>query len=181
MRNNKHLSALVATLGLALFSTANASNLSFTGNFTRDDDVQLFNFTVGVASTVRLVSWSYAGGVNAAGTTIAEGGFDPILSLFTAAGTFIDRNDDGGDGDPAGSCPVATSAVTGQAWDTCFDRALDPGNYIVAVAQFDNFHINDLGDGFQRSGGRTSRPSLAARTASFAMCRALVSTRTATR
>ena len=61
-----------------------ATNLSFTGTFTHDDNVQLFTFVVGAPSTVTLRTWSYAGGVNAAGATIARGGFDPILGSSTA-------------------------------------------------------------------------------------------------
>ena len=44
--------AVVATAGLALGATANATNLSFTGTFSKDGDVQLFNFTVSTASMV---------------------------------------------------------------------------------------------------------------------------------
>ena len=147
------LTAVVATAGLALGATANATNLSFTGTFSKDDDVQLFNFTVSTASLVKLISFSYAGGVNAAGSTIPEGGFDPILTLFDAGGAFIARNDDGGDGDPAGSCPVPTSAVTNAQFDTCFESSLNPGNYIVAIQQFDNFHVGNLSDGFMSPSG----------------------------
>lgn len=105
-----------------------------------------FNFTVSIPSTVTLVSLSYVGGINAAGTTIAEGGFDPILTLFDYMGTFIARNDDGGDvGD---ECPIPASAVTGAEYDVCFTRTLDPGNYTVSIQQFDNFAMANLTDGF---------------------------------
>lgn len=153
MKSPRMLTLLVASASLALAGGAQAASLSFTGTFAKDDDVQLFNFTVATTSMVTLVSWSYAGGVNAAGATIPEGGFDPILTLFAADGTFIARNDDGGDGDPVGSCPVAASAVTQAEFDTCFESQLDPGNYIVAVQQFDNFSLGDLSDGFTRAGG----------------------------
>ena len=145
------LTAFVAAAGL-LAGTANAANLSFTGTFSKDDDVQLFNFTVTTTSLVTLVSLSYAGGVNSAGTTIAEGGFDPILTLFDATGTFIERNDDGSDGETAGACPVPASSVTLAEFDTCFQQTLDPGNYIVAVQQFDNFALGNLSDGFAYTG-----------------------------
>jgi hypothetical protein len=74
---------LAALAAMVLVSTpAAAADFSFTGNFTQDDNVQLFNFVVGAPSSVTLRTWSYAGGTNAAGTTIARGGFDPILALF---------------------------------------------------------------------------------------------------
>jgi hypothetical protein len=71
-----------------------AADFSFMGNFTEDDEVQLFNFTVGSTSDVTLRSYSYAGGINAAGQTIARGGFDPILALFNSSGLRIGEQDD---------------------------------------------------------------------------------------
>ena len=68
-------------------SGSNAADFSFTGNFNLDNDVQLFNFSVGAPSTVTLRTWSYAGGINAAGQTIARGGFDPIQAVFNSTGT----------------------------------------------------------------------------------------------
>jgi hypothetical protein len=69
-----------------------------TGSFTNDNDVQLFNFSVGMTSNVTLRTYSYAGGTNAAGTVISRGGFDPILALFSSAGALIGQNDDGAPG-----------------------------------------------------------------------------------
>jgi hypothetical protein len=136
-----------AAVLLALFlCTANAANFSFTGNFTLDDDVELFNFTVGAPSTVTLLTLSYAGGTNAAGDVIARGGFDPILALFDSTGVLLDTNDDG---DPA---DVPTD-INGLTFDTFLSIALDPGTYTVSVMQFDNFADGpNLSDGFSRAG-----------------------------
>lgn len=125
---------------------ANANNFSFTGNFAHDNDVQMFNFTVGAPSTVSLRSWSYAGGTNAAGQSIARGGFDPILALFTSSGTLVGQQDDAGCG------LVAADAVTGACWDTFFTVNLAAGNYIASVQQYNNFNLGSLGAGFQYSG-----------------------------
>ncbi|GGD99041.1 PEP-CTERM domain protein [Polymorphobacter glacialis] len=96
--------------------------------------VQFFDFTVGAASNVTLRSWSYAGGVNAAGQTIARGGFDPILALFALpGGGLVGQNDDGG------ASLVAADAVSGRAWDTFFSAVLDPGLYRVSVMVYPNF------------------------------------------
>src|SRR5262245_47769873 len=105
------ISSLVITLFiLAQVSVAQADNFSFTGSFTQDDNVQLFNFTVGALSTVTLRTWSYAGGNNSAGNAISRGGFDPILALFNATtGALIGQNDDGSG--------VPTD-ITGVAYDT---------------------------------------------------------------
>jgi hypothetical protein len=86
------VAALLSGLGGSL---ASADNFSFTGSFVNDNDVQLFNFTVGAPSLVTLLTYSYAGGTNSAGASIARGGFDPILALFDSNGVFIDQNDDG--------------------------------------------------------------------------------------
>jgi len=138
-------------VALALFGaavSANAVDFSFTGTFVHDNDVALFSFTVGAASPdVILRTWSYAGGVNAAGQTIAEGGFDPILAVFNSAGTFINQNDDGGGAVPADS-------VTGAHYDTYLDLgALAAGTYTVSVMQYNNFaHGPTLADGFAHDG-----------------------------
>ena len=151
---------LPRTIGTPLFAAlfaaqAYGANYSFTGNFTGDDDVQQFNFTVGTTSSVTLRTWSYAGGVNAAGNPIAQGGFDPILALFDGAGAFINQNDDGGGN-------VAADSVTGARFDTYLDATLGAGSYTVTVMQFANFANGpNLSDGFSGSGltgfnGRTN-------------------------
>ena len=66
--------ASVATVGLGSHP-ANADNFSFTGSFTNDSNVQLFNFSVAATSSITLRTFSYAGGTNSAGTVIPEGGF----------------------------------------------------------------------------------------------------------
>lgn len=123
-----------------------ADNFSFTGTFTQDDNVQLFAFGVGAPSIVTFRTWSYAGGVNAAGATIARGGFDPILAVFNSTGVFINQNDDGG-----GS--VAADSVTGAHYDTYLQANLAAGNYTVSVMEFDNFAIGpNLSNGFSKAG-----------------------------
>ena len=126
-------------------SQAQAASFSFTGSFQNDNDVQLFNFSVGATSLVTLLTLSYAGGTNAAGTVIPRGGFDPILALFDASGTQINQNDDGGSNVPA-------DPVTGSHFDTFLQSTLDPGNYIVSVMQYNNFATGALANGFTESG-----------------------------
>ncbi len=127
-------------------SAAFASNFSFQGTFLADDNVQLFNFTVGSSSTVTLQTWSYAGGVDAAGVTIPRGGFDPILALFDSTGAEINQNDDGGSNVPADS-------VTGEHYDTYLQSTLAAGTYTVSVQEYDNFANGpNLSNGFARTG-----------------------------
>jgi len=141
----KLLFLILGTLCMLQSVSAMADDFSFTGNLGFDDDVQFFNFTVGVTSTVTMRTYSYAGGTNADGDVIPAGGFDPILALFDADGLLIDQNDDG-DG-------VPTDPVSGSAWDTLLALELTPGNYTVAVSQYSNFAIGPtLADGFEGSG-----------------------------
>ncbi|URD62152.1 DVUA0089 family protein [Sphingomonas sp. KRR8] len=135
---------------LALFSTpAMAADQSFTGTLSDPNQVLLFNFTVGSPSNVTLRTWSYAGGVNAAGATIARGGFDPILALFDSTGAIINQNDDGGSN-------VAADAVTGQRYDTFLTALLNPGTYTVSVMAFSNFATGpNLSNGFSGGGSFT--------------------------
>lgn len=144
------LKSIAALLALcACVSPASSANLSFTGQFANDNDVQLFNFTVDALSTVGLRTWSYAGGVNAAGTTIARGGFDPILQLFNSAGQRIGEQDD------AGCSKVAADAVTRQCWDINLIMQLAAGSYTASIQQYNNFSVSaNLADGFYYQGAQ---------------------------
>ena len=149
--NMKIAGAVFATL---MCSAAQATDFSFTGSFTQDDNVQLFNFTVGSSSSVTLRSLSYAGGTNAQAQTIASGGFDPILALFNGTGALINQNDDGGSNVPA-------DAVTGARYDVYLQSLLAPGDYTVSVAQYNNFAVGpNLSNGFGRTGTGNFTPSL---------------------
>jgi hypothetical protein len=135
---------------LALYasvSAASANNISYTGQFAHDNDVQLINFTVGALSTVTLRTYSYAGGVNAAGQAIARGGFDPIMELFNSTGQLIDQQDDSVCG------KVAADAVTHQCWDINFTKQLAAGAYTVSIQQYNNYSVSEnLADGFYFQG-----------------------------
>ena len=127
----------------AASSDASAIDYSFSGTFTDDADVQLFDFSVGAESIVTLRTLSYAGGTNAAGTVIARGGFDPILALFDHSGFLIDQNDDGG-------FRVRGDTITGAHWDSYLRTVLDPGDYTVSIMQYANFARGPfLSNGFQ--------------------------------
>jgi hypothetical protein len=131
----------------ASVSSVSATTLSYTGQFTYDNDVQLFSFTVGALSTVGLRTYSYAGGTNAAGQTIARGGFDPIMELFNSAGQLIGQQDDSVCG------KVGTDSVTQQCWDINFVMELAPGTYTASLQQYNNYSVSDkLADGFYFQG-----------------------------
>lgn len=142
----KTILATVAT-AMLLAAPAQAASFSFAGNFTRDDDVQRFDFTVGALSTITLRSYSYAGGTQADDTIVSAGGFDPILALFDAStGALIEQQDDANSGVPA-------DPVTGNEYDVNLDIELAAGNYFVTVMQYNNFANGPLfSDGFERDG-----------------------------
>lgn len=127
----------------AAVSSASAANISYTGEFAYDNEVKLFQFNVDTLSTVGLRTWSYAGGINAAGEAIARGGFDPIMALFNSAGQLVGEQDDGG-------CrKVAADAVTRQCWDINYSIELAPGTYTASLQQYNHYSVSsNLADGF---------------------------------
>lgn len=135
------------TAGLLFTGLSAAADFSFEGSFSQDDDARHFSFNVGATSNVTLRSWGYAGGVNAAGQTIARGGFDTNLALFDGSGALIYINDDGGPGN------VASDSGTGQHWDAFLQVTLTPGDYLASLTQYDNFANGPtFVDGFSRDG-----------------------------
>ena len=152
---------IVTALGLTFAAgVAGASSFSFTGTFTQDDQLELFQFTAPSAS-VTLRTWGYAGGTNAASIGIAPGGFDPILSLFDAteglvsSSPFIADNDNG-----AG---VAFDPVTGNGFDALLSlTSLNIGKtYVLVLSQSDNFaNSSTYGDGFHEQGMGDFTPGL---------------------
>lgn len=136
----KHISIAILAISFATGSV-NAANFSFIGKFSNDNEVQPFNFSVeGSEADVTLRTWSYAGGTNAAGTEIARGGFDPIVTIFNASGSKISENDDG---------QLVTDPVTGVAFDSFLMSNLSPGSYTATLTQFGSFSVGTLADGFR--------------------------------
>jgi hypothetical protein len=132
-----------------------ASNITLQGNFAADDSVQLFSVSILAPAAIDIRSYGYAGGTTSTGTMVPRGGFDTILTLFSASGVFIDDNDDG-----AG---VAVDPATGQASDARITANLAAGSYILALTQYDNFSIGNLADGFGETGNHnfTADPGFA--------------------
>ncbi|SBT08212.1 conserved exported hypothetical protein [Candidatus Accumulibacter aalborgensis] len=133
--------------------SALAANFSFRGNLASDNDVELFVFSLASDSNVTLRTWSYAGGTNAAGNSIAAGGFDPVVALFSGTGNgaiLFDGDDDSGPG------LDALLQLT----------PLLAGTYTVALSQVANFANGPtLGDGFLGFGN----PGFGGQTAAWAL------------
>jgi hypothetical protein len=145
----------LAYLGLPLLllaGQASAANFSFTGTFSQDDQLELFQFTA-PSALVTLQTFGYAGGTNGSGSVIPAGGFDPYISLFDATGglgagsLLVASNNDG--------VGVATDPTTGAASDSLLTlTTLIAGHtYVLVLSQFDNTPNGpDFGSGFSRDG-----------------------------
>ena len=108
------------------------------GTFTSDDEVDAHLVILTETSLITAETFSYAGGTRGDGSVVAEGGFDPILSLFHLAGTpLIAQNDDG---------TSRTSSVTGASFDSFIGPVLlGAGQYLLYISQFANFPTDPLG------------------------------------
>lgn len=145
----KNLTGLILLLLVGAFGRA--ANISFTGSFTYDTDLQFFTFTVlSPTSDVTLRTWSYSGGTNAAGQTIPSGGFEPYLNLYLADGTQMNPG-------MAGPCVsnLQPDPITGVCGDVYYPTSRsypggtwDAGTYTVVLSTFANPGIGNLSDGF---------------------------------
>lgn len=124
------------------------------------------DFTVSAASTMTAISFSYGGGVNGNGngTTIAEGGLEPYLSLFDSSGNFLASTYFGT------TCPAGanTNTDSGECYDVLLDGGvLAAGSYEIALTAYENMSIAEnygsgtLADGFTGLGGLATGESLA--------------------
>ncbi len=136
---------LAFLIAFAIFPLiSRATNVTLQGSFAADDIVQFLSVSVAAPAAVDFRSYGYAGGTTSTGTIVPRGGFDTILTLFSASGVFIDDNDEG-----AG---VATDPATGLAADARIKTNLTAGNYLLALTEYDNFSIGNLSDGFAETG-----------------------------
>ena len=124
-------------LALAFSLTANATLIttqSFTGNFDNDESRFYISFDVTADnSTINLTSWGYAGGVNAEGTTILDGGFDSQLFVFDNASQALASDDDSS---------AIVSVSSDNAWDAYISIVLDTGSYFAVLTQFDSDYLS---------------------------------------
>lgn len=125
-------------------SAFGAAVSSFTGTFTADDNIQVFDISLGADSSLTVQTFGYAGGTNGNADLIPAGGFDPALALFSPSGSLIATNDDGGCG------TVNADPVTGQCLDSFLAQAnlTSAGVYILTLTESpnraqDNFGLAD--------------------------------------
>jgi hypothetical protein len=150
----------LATLALIILASPLArANVSFTGTFNYDTDLQYFTFTLlNPTPNVALRTWSYSGGTNAAGQVIAGGGFEPYLNLYLSDGSQMNPGF-------SGPCTVPTTGnvlsdllpdpSTGECADVYYPTTLSfpgglwsPGTYTLVLSTWANPGIGNLSDGF---------------------------------
>jgi hypothetical protein len=156
-KNRRALFLLLACAVAFAPASLQAASITLTGTFAQDDTVQVFDVVVATGGTVDFRSYGYGGGSTATGQTVAAGGFDTVLTLFSSTGAFLTENDDGTD--------VAPDPLTEQAFDARITTNLLPGQYILALTQYDNFATGaTLNDGFDETGysNFTADPSFTA-------------------
>ena len=140
------LSAICGVLALCSLFARGASATSFTasGQLPTDTAVVQYNLAITTPGATNFYTTSYAGGLNADGTTTAGGGFDPVLTLYSSTGAFIAT------GGGASTCGGSTNAdsVTGLCNDAYFTESLDTGNYTLAITEFPFYPNGDLSSGF---------------------------------
>lgn len=124
-----------------LASPVQAATTSYDGTFSTDDEVVLIDFSLSIASNLSIVGFGYGGGLQFDGALVDPGGFDTIFSLFDGAGELVALNDDG-DG-------VNADPFTGLFADSVISGLFGPGDYTLAITQFENFPLGSmLSDGF---------------------------------
>ncbi len=144
-----YLSCALALAAISAQGAAHAATQSLTGSFTQDDERASIAFIVAMDGEVVLQTWSFGGGINAAGASVAAGGFAPVLSIFTADGDLIGLAQAGVA--DCGACN--TDAATGFRWDVAWSATLSAGDYLAVLTQDDNSPFGPaLSDGFTRDG-----------------------------
>ena len=137
---------------ISAFAVAAASadaNFSFTGTFSTDDQVQLFDVTLtSTVTDVIFQSLGYAGGTNADGATIGPGGFDTFFTWYDSSGNQIGTDNDGLND---GGC-VDVGSFNGACLDAYFTGTLIAGDYTLVVSESGNFPNGSFSDGFSQQG-----------------------------
>ncbi|OAI29136.1 MULTISPECIES: DVUA0089 family protein [Methylomonas] len=123
--------------GCLIGGPAGAADFDFAGNFSRDNSVVRFDFSIANPGNVTLFTSSWL-----------KGGFDPILTLWDAGGQLLAEQDDGNGGGVAFSNGVPLSYGE---FDSYLTANLVAGDYIATLTQYDNFAVSSaLADGFLR-------------------------------
>lgn len=162
MRGTLLLGRLVVFISVVVWGAQGwADTVSYTGSLASSEDTFETTLTLPSTGDVTLQTYGFGGGTNAAGTTIAAGGFDPFVGLFSGTGdgaVFVDGTSDILSNFTPGCPPAGTvsvGSVAGQCGDvTMTFSGLAAGSYTVLLSDAANlpnavFETDGtLGDGF---------------------------------
>ncbi|MDT8998424.1 DVUA0089 family protein [Paucibacter sp. APW11] len=141
------LAALALSLGLG---SAQADSRSYSGSFQTDDELFTTSFTLTGDDLFSAISYSFAGGSNAAGSSIAAGGFAPVLALFEDQLGLVQLVRGSSTVCGAGS---AIDPQSGFCWDARMSVSLTAGHYTLVLSQDGNEPLGQLlSDGYSQSG-----------------------------
>jgi hypothetical protein len=79
---NQHLFKCLAAFGVLALHLS-GSNLYFAGTLETPENTFTQTFTIGATQNIEIVTWGFGGGVDAEGTIIQPGGFDPLVALYS--------------------------------------------------------------------------------------------------
>ena len=132
--------ALLGGLTVALVS--HAAPVSYSGTFTTDNELRLFtslDITSATGGTISGQTFSHSGGLNAAGSTIAAGGFIPAVVLFDSSGSELQRV----------TAVASTCGGPPFCFDIGFNFSLGMGSYLLVLSQDGNLpNTGLLADGY---------------------------------
>lgn len=141
----------VLLLGAATLPTAQAAPIAQTvrGMFASDDQVFAIPVVLADASSLTLSTNSYGGGTNLDGTMTPRGGFEPLLTLFSPSGAFLNS----AGGDKVCVSGISQDPSTGACGDAVLSFAsLPAGSYTLDVTQNINYPNGNLAAGFFLAG-----------------------------
>jgi hypothetical protein len=145
------LAARPALAGTVSSCTSAALAISCTGALDTPEDVFLDTFTLPVTESLTIQTYGFGGGTNAAGATIAAGGFDSLVALFSGPATNATVLTDAFSNPVASAdslslfspgCPPAGLVTVGSVPGNCGDNqintaSLGPGTYTLALTDAD--------------------------------------------
>jgi hypothetical protein len=146
-------------VAVCLVPCASAAAFSFSGTFNTDDEFKLITFVAG-ANPVTLQTWSYAGGLDAAGNLIAAGGFAPVVTIYDATSgigpsdPFVADQTSGAGCSTVAADPSSNGGCSDVLLPLLPETTLTPGDtYLVVLTQSGNTRSGGtFGDGFLEDG-----------------------------
>ena len=151
MRTNR----LVLVGLLFLFTPLlSASAFYFSGNFSRDDEMRVFEFSIAAPTVVTMQSWGYGGPTDPVTGGPLVGGFATVFSMFDSLGNLAGGPDTGGvnGGNPACG-PRGVDPATNFCLDAYIQEVLGAGLYRLVLTEFNNLPIGTkFSQGFDHTG-----------------------------